>query len=399
MMFLSDDEYLEEPGVLQSFKGGVLPIDINAMYSICLLGAGGQDYVALNNLEHTLRSNQLDMFDKEESPNLEGLGDEHNWIAFKKQFASPLGKTSMVAIIADVVKDRPIGLSSRRILGIFRSHLKSIDYNDGLDDLLSSPNVPLRANLLKILLAAAKLMIRCDALEIKKLNEPGVNEADVVKSVVADVLQTLTTLTRFQHVMWNPNSFDWSLTGVSVETLSIFSEALDVLVKTMTLVKDEGLMETIEVAAMKSRYLVSTIFQADSPSAKPGGSIKYETWKTFPLPNDWQTDFETKLSTKAYNLCVSCCVSAFSGWEKEEFSVDKLRSRDDDTNLFGVTFANGRVAGEFSYVTSDRLRCPLISIGVSNNATILSFRRIFARRNDICYQPTMATSSNNATKS
>jgi len=355
IMFLSDDEYLEEPGLLQSFKGGVLPIDISTMYSICLLGSGGQDYVALNNLENTLRSNQLDMFDEEEITNEEGRGEEHNWIAFKKQFASPLGKTSMVAIIADVVKDRPIGLSSRRILDILRSHLKAIDYNDGLDDLLSSPNSLLRANLLKILLSAAKLMIQCDTQEMKKLNEPGVNDAEVAKSVVADVLQTLTTLTRFQHVMWIPNSLDWSLEGVSIETLSIFSAALDVLVKTMTLVNDEVLMESVKVAVMKSRHLVSTIFQAESPSFKPGGSIKYDTWKSYPLPNDWQTDFEKKLSTKTHNLCVACCVSTFSGWETEEFSVDKLRSRDDDTNLFGVTFANGRVAGEFSVATSERL--------------------------------------------
>lgn len=333
----------------------MLPIDINAMYSVCLLAAGGQDYVALNNLENTLLSNQLEVFDEGKGPIEEGIGDEHNWIAFRKQFASPLGKTSMIAIIADVMKDKPPGLSSRRILGIFSSHLKFIDYNDGLDDLLSGPNCLIRASLLKILIAAAKLMIRCDVLEMEKLNEPGINEVEVAKSIATDVSQTLTTLTRFQHVMWNPNSLDWSLKGVSIEMLSIFSEALDVLVKTMTSVKDESLIETIEVAVMKSRHLVSAIFQAESPAAKPGGSIKYDTWETFPLPNEWQADFERKLSTKAYNLCVACCVSAFSGWEIEEFSVDKLRSRDDDINLFGVTFADRRVAGELSYITSELL--------------------------------------------
>lgn len=350
IIFISDDEDLEEPGALQSLKGGVLPVDINTMYSVCLLGTGGQDYVALNNLESTLRSNQLNLVDEEQSSNEEGLGDEHNWAAFKKHFASPLSKTSMVAIIADVVKDSPPGMSSRRILGIFKSHLKLIDHNDGLDDILSGANGLFRTNLLDILLATTKLTTRCDALEMKKLYQPGVNEAKVAKTIVADVVQTLTTLTRFQHIMWNPNSFDWSLKGVSVETLSIFSETLDVLVNTMTSVKEGVKSDTFNVAVVMSRYLASTIFQAGSPPAKPNSSVEYDTWKTFPLPNEWQTDFERKLSLKAYNLCVACCVSGFSGWEVEEFRLDKLRSRDDDTNFFGVTFANRHVVGEFRYI-------------------------------------------------
>lgn len=352
IIFISDDEDLEEPGALQSLKGGVLPIDINTMYSVCLLGTGGQDYVALNNLESTLQSNQLNLFDEKQSSNEEGLGDEDNWTAFKKHFASPLSKTSMVAIIADVVKDSlpAPGMSSRRILGIFKSHLKLIDHNDGLDDILSGPNGQLRTNLLDILLATTKLTTRCDALEMKKLYQPGVNEAKVAKTIVADVVQTLTTLTRFQHIMWNPNSFDWSLKGVSVETLSIFSETLDVLVKTMGLVKEGAKSDTFNVAVIMSRCLASTIFQAGSPPVKPSSSVEHDMWKTFPLPNEWQTDFEKKLSLKAYNLCVACCVSGFSGWETEEFSVDKLRSRNDDTNFFGVTFANRHVVGEFRYM-------------------------------------------------
>ncbi len=348
VIFISDDEDLEEPGALQSLKGGALPIDINTMYSVCLLGTGGQDYVALNNLESTLQSNEFNLFDEEQRSNEEGLGDEHDWTAFKKHFASPLSKISMVAIIADVVKDRPPGMSSRRILDIFKSHLKLIDHNDGLDDVLSGPTGLLRTNLLDILLATTKLTTRCDALEMKKLNQPGVNEAKVAKTIVADVVQTLTTLTRFQHIMWNPNNFDWSLKGVSIETLSIFSETLDVLVKTMTFVKEDVKSDTFNVAVMMSRYLASTIFQGGSPPAKPSFSVGHDTWKTFPLPNEWQTDFERNLSIKAYNLCVACCVSAFSGWETEEFSVDKLRSRNDDTNFFGVTFANHRVVGELT---------------------------------------------------
>ena len=344
--FFSDDEELEDHRILQSLKSGLLPIDINTMFSVCLLGVGGQDYVALNNLESTLQSNELIMLDKGQQRQQDCTAEEHKWIAFKKQFASPLSKTSIVAIIADVVSNRPPGLSIRRILGIMRSHLKLIDHNDGLDVLLSNSDGMPQANLKKILLSAAKLVIKCDTLEVKQLNEPGVNEMDITKSVVTDVVQTITTLLRFHELMWSrPDSCNGSINSESMEMLSIFTEALDVLVRTMSFVEDDSLNEAFVFAVMRSRHLLSLIFLGGLP-AMPRDSIDYNAWKTFPLPGKWQTDFEKKLSIKAYNLCVACCVSHFSGWETE-FGVDKLRSRDDNLNFFGVAFVGDRVSGKF----------------------------------------------------
>ena len=66
-------------------------------------------------------------------------------------------------------------------------------------------------------------------------------------------------------------------------------------------------------------------------------------WRTFPLPFNWQSSFYEKVSLRTFNLCVACCVSAFSGWEPSEFNLDQLRSS--DGNMFGVTLEGPTVAG------------------------------------------------------
>jgi hypothetical protein len=53
---LSDDDCLEQQGALQKLKSGNLPLDLKALHSVCLLGVGGQNYVALMNLERVVIS-------------------------------------------------------------------------------------------------------------------------------------------------------------------------------------------------------------------------------------------------------------------------------------------------------------------------------------------------------
>ncbi len=50
-IYLLDDKKLEQSGALQSLNSVTLPLDIRAMYGVCLLGIGGQEYVALNIVE------------------------------------------------------------------------------------------------------------------------------------------------------------------------------------------------------------------------------------------------------------------------------------------------------------------------------------------------------------
>jgi hypothetical protein len=71
-------------------------------------------------------------------------------------------------------------------------------------------------------------------------------------------------------------------------------------------------------------------------------------WQTLPVPLTWQSDAHKAISLRAYNLCVACNVSIFSGWEKEEFSLRLLRPWRGASNFFGINVDNGRVSGFLS---------------------------------------------------
>ena len=69
-----------------------------------------------------------------------------------------------------------------------------------------------------------------------------------------------------------------------------------------------------------------------------------ELWRDFPLPSDWQTEELRIVSMKSFNLCVSCNVSAFSGWEKSEFDLRLLR-RNRGPTFFGANVKGKQVTG------------------------------------------------------
>lgn len=126
--------------------------------------------------------------------------------------------------------------------------------------------------------------------------------------------------------------------------VSILAGALSNLVQAASICKDTSLVDLIQVGSMKARHLISTICQADStPSKEPTTSSVVESWRSFPLPFSWQNGFHEKISLRAYNLCVACCVSQFSGWEPSEFTLDLLRSS--DNSFFGITLEGASVAG------------------------------------------------------
>jgi hypothetical protein len=76
-------------------------------------------------------------------------------------------------------------------------------------------------------------------------------------------------------------------------------------------------------------------------------SMLSENWRHFPIPSSWQSDENTIMSRSAYNLCVSCSVSSFSGWERDEFTLNLLKKNRKDT-FFGVNITGQRVAGWLS---------------------------------------------------
>jgi len=71
----------------------------------------------------------------------------------------------------------------------------------------------------------------------------------------------------------------------------------------------------------------------------------HESWQHFPVTSNWQNKIHSTISKRAYNLCVSCNVSAFSGWESDEFVMKLLKRRKRGQNHFGVHVKGEYVAG------------------------------------------------------
>ena len=92
-------------------------------------------------------------------------------------------------------------------------------------------------------------------------------------------------------------------------------------------------------------YLISGIFEVNLFADRNSTLIdETRNWTSFPLPSAWQSASHKVISKQTYNLCIGCSVSTFSGWEIDEFSINrmqkdrrKIRSRGGDGQVyFGV---------------------------------------------------------------
>jgi hypothetical protein len=97
-----------------------------------------------------------------------------------------------------------------------------------------------------------------------------------------------------------------------------------------------------------------------------------------PFPHDWQSNSHKAISRLVHNLCASCSVSAFSGWEREEFQLPLLKYRS-EASFFGVTLSDSRVAGILDDEIEKRLAlqwieiehiCPTMSFNFSDSLSI-----------------------------
>jgi hypothetical protein len=125
--------------------------------------------------------------------------------------------------------------------------------------------------------------------------------------------------------------------------VSILSVALANIVQAASFGLDGNRLKLAKAGCMKARHLISTISHADGAPSKPTTHARVDSWRTFPLPFNWQSSFHEKVSLRTFNLCVACCVSAFSGWEPSEFNLDQLRRG--DGNMFAVALDGPTVAG------------------------------------------------------
>jgi hypothetical protein len=145
-------------------------------------------------------------------------------MAFSKYYNAPVNKSFVLACVAHLVSgdvEAEDHSRSKRVLGIFRKHLREMDNNQGKNkgivEALTSSKEPDRAHTLKVLLTTLKLMIRCTRKNLATLNEPGIEEAKVVERAVIDSMYILQTMLRFHHEFWKPRYSDWSLPDFSID--------------------------------------------------------------------------------------------------------------------------------------------------------------------------------------
>ena len=349
--YLSDDDELEKSEACHLLETGFLPSDIRAMHAICLLGAGGQDYVALNYVEQVITSDDMNISSNDGVHYDGGLSNDPRWVSFSKHFHATINKSFVLACVANIVggdEENESSSRSKRVLQIFRNHFSDTDNdqekNDRFEHTLKRLKEPERTNTVKVLLVTLKMMIQCSRVNLNTLNEPGKDEAKVVESAVTDSMYTLQTMLRFHHEFWRPRFSDSSLPEFSIDMVSILSGALSILVQAAALSEGKRGADFVRVGHTKARHLISIICRAESAissSSKTGSTVG--SLRSFPLPCHWQTSFHEKLTLTTYNLCVACCVSAFSGWEPSEFNLDNLR--DSGANFFGVSLEGECVHG------------------------------------------------------
>ena len=109
---------------------------------------------------------------------------------------------------------------------------------------------------------------------------------------------------------------------------------------------------------LKLRTIVSWISGKNIPTY---GDLHASTQKLdrssfryYPISCNWQSPELEFLSRRAYNICVSCNVTAFSGWEKKEFTLSAMK-RKRGASYFGVRVQGVQVAGHLHKKTELQL--------------------------------------------
>ncbi len=220
--YVSDDECLNDRGALQMLKSGNLPLDIRALHSVCLLGVGGQDYVALTNLEHVILSSDMALFNDEDAHPDVSIGNDPQWLAFSKYFKAPVNKSFLLASVASLATEKSSEyLRSKRVLDIFMKHLRVLDKNQGnnigLDDALATSSVLDRAHTVSFLLASLRLMVNCARADLAALIGSGMDDPRLAEDAANDSIYALQTMLRFPSTFWNLRYSDWSLSETSTE--------------------------------------------------------------------------------------------------------------------------------------------------------------------------------------
>ena len=94
----------------------------------------------------------------------------------------------------------------------------------------------------------------------------------------------------------------------------------------------------------KLKHFISSICKTNVGSDGSSNDEILDIGDSFPISHEWQNSHHKKISLRTYNLCVGCNVSAFSGWEKNEFSLNNLQKNERPT-YFGIKIGREYVSG------------------------------------------------------
>jgi hypothetical protein len=156
-------------------------------------------------------TDELTLFDKDD----DDFASE--WALFQAQFNLPLNKTSLLALVSDIVKNKSF-MQRQKFHRLLKSHLDTLDTEYGLDQILSSKDELLQANTLSIFFDSTKMLIERAELDLETLIESNKSDSEVFRTIIDRGHFVLDQVIRFQHILWRPNrGKDWSLPPTSLE--------------------------------------------------------------------------------------------------------------------------------------------------------------------------------------
>eukprot|EP00934_Nitzschia_sp_Nitz4_P001289 Nitzschia sp. Nitz4//scaffold3_size479765//87037//91885//NITZ4_000034-RA/size479765-augustus-gene-0.7-mRNA-1//1//CDS//3329550560//1289//frame0 len=335
--FLSDDEGIDEvenSGLLDSLRRGILPPEMSVLYGMSLIVEGGKNFLALKCLE------AIDSLEKESSDSIARGGVETDrsgkpmWHLFRRAMTEPLGRTAAYAFLADILrKSGKEAEWSVYFAKPFREHLAELRQSGLTKELTGlrenlSPFASFRKNqLLKVVLASCRFDV--DTLRessgkplFSKIVESPLSHAD--KLSIA--LTTLKTLTFTLNLTWKvePNG---SLPSMCLEAVKAVSKCIKWISQNGREISYSKLYDVLECGRKIASFFCGGPSIPDFKSEVGKVNLFEKEWGTLPIEASWQDASLRQLSLRVYNLTVACNVSLFSGWEADEFTLNLLRRR------------------------------------------------------------------------
>ena len=143
--YLSDDEAFEcseGEDIVQKMKQGILPPELQFLYSLCLIGEGGSKYLAgkLFNAIKELEADQHNNMDTDMFPNED---NETSVEIFRRTMVNPMSKSEAFAFTSDLLIKMKKELEwSDTMLPLFEEQFKELEIRGGTELLLTrQPNL------------------------------------------------------------------------------------------------------------------------------------------------------------------------------------------------------------------------------------------------------------------